>query len=89
MLVSVRQRTRRMSALGQKRRFGDVHATSGVPPITAEEADIPVRLRPLINCADRTSRHSPWCSYQRLLSSSSTPQPMGLARDLSLSRRSR
>ena len=32
-----------------------------VRPITAEEADIPVRLRPLINCGtDRTSRHSPW-----------------------------
>jgi hypothetical protein len=36
--------------------FGDVRATSGVRPTTAEKADIPVRLQPLINCGtDRTS----------------------------------
>ena len=35
-----------MSELGHLRRLGDVRATSGVPPITAEKADIPVRLGP-------------------------------------------
>jgi hypothetical protein len=82
------------SPVGHLRRLGDVRAMSGFLPITAEKADIPVRLKPLNNCGnDGTSRHSPWrssraASYQRLLSSF-LDTPADVARDLSLSRRSR